>query len=281
MKKIVLSLVVIVSFGISASAQLYDQTAGVTINGVISAYMTNNDTIVQCADDFEVPSGSSWSVTSVTVHGFRNFQGPNMTELTVELWSDLVGPDAIIYSENVTLSGLGVPTPSNDTALVLNLSVPQTLTPGVYWLSVYGYSEANSRWNWTSHGPSVIGSEAMLLDADDYFGTGSIDWTNVTDLGLIDSDFAFAINGTDANAAIREISNELSIYPNPAIYVLNIESETNDVIEEVVLMNVDGKVVHRELNPKTEIDISELPAGAYLVEVSTAYGISRTEFVKR
>ena len=84
MKKMLLFFAVVSTLASSASAQYYDQTAGITTSGVISAYMTDNDTLVQSADDFTVPAGPDWDVTSVTVHGFRNGLGANMTDMQVQ-----------------------------------------------------------------------------------------------------------------------------------------------------------------------------------------------------
>jgi len=279
-----LSFAVVSTLAMSASAQLYDQTSGATTSGVISAYMTDNDTLVQSADDFTIPAGNDWNVTSVTVRGFRNpSQGgndPAMTDVTVEIYTDASGPGTVVYTEDITLAGGGVPAPNNDTALVLTLATPQTLSPGTYWLSVYGDSPSDSRWNWTTHGATPVGATAMLQDAEDYFGAGATSWTAVTALGLTDPDFAFQIGGTGGNVGISEISNEVSIYPNPATDVLNVVVESAEV-QNVIIYNVDGKIVVSEANPSTAINVAELPAGAYIVEVSTINGNSRTQFMKK
>lgn len=241
--------------------------------------MTDNDTLVQSADDFTVPAGANWDVTSVTVHGFRNNTGTNMTTMTVEIWSDATGPSAVLYTEDITLAGTGVPCPQADTVINLTLAATQTLSPGTYWLSVYGYTEAVSRWNWTTHGPTPIGATAMLLDADDYFGAAATSWTDVTALGLTDPDFAFKINGTVGSVGISENSNEVSIYPNPANEVLNIIVDAK--VTNVTIYNLAGNVVLNLINPSSQINIADLSTGSYTVEVSTINGIARTQVIKK
>lgn len=259
----------------SSSAQLYDQTGGITTSGVISAYMTDKDTLVQSADDFTVPAGADWNVTSVSVHGFRNGTGANMTSMVVEIFSDATGPGTIIYTEDITLSGAGVPVPNNDTTIVLPLAITQTLSPGTYWLSVYGDTESTCRWNWTTHGSTAIGNIAVLQDTEDFFGVGATTWTAVATLGLVDPDFAFIIGETVGNVGISELAdNEVSVYPNPAAEVLNVAVESANV-EQVFIYNVDGKLVVSELNTSIAINIADLPAGAYVVEFSTINGVSR------
>ena len=81
MKKILLSILMIGGIGVAATAQLnlHDQTTNHGTNGVISNYyidVATADTVIQCADDFVVPSGGSWDVSAITVAGFRGAGGP-------------------------------------------------------------------------------------------------------------------------------------------------------------------------------------------------------------
>ncbi|MFT6502291.1 MAG: hypothetical protein ACJASQ_002417 [Crocinitomicaceae bacterium] len=277
MKKMLLSFAVVSTLALSASAQYYDQTAGITASGVISAYMIDNDTLVQSADDFTVPAGPDWDVTSVTVHGFRNNAGANMTDMQVQIWTDAAGPGTPVYNALHVLPGAGVPSPNNDTTITITIP-STTLVPGTYWLSVYGFTEAASRWNWTTHGATPIGATAMLEDADDFFGAGATSWTAVTALGLTDPDFTFQINEVPV-IGIAEISDEISIYPNPAADVLNVVVDAE--VSNVTIYNVAGNVVLNEVNPSTQINIADLSAGAYIVEVSTINGVSRIQIMKK
>lgn len=278
MKKMLLSFAVVSTLALSASAQYYDQTAGITASGVISAYMTDNDTLVQTADDFTVPAGADWDVTSVTVHGFRNNPGPNMTDMQVQIWTNASGPSTPVYNALHVLSGAGVPSPNDDTTITITIP-STTLVPGTYWLSVYGFTEAASRWNWTTHGATQIGAVAMLQDDQDYFGAGATSWTAVTALGLTDPDFTFQINDVPTGVGITEISDEISIYPNPAVDVLNVVVDAE--VSNVTIYNIAGNVVLNEANPSTQINIADLSAGAYVVEVSTINGVSRTQIMKK
>ncbi|MDC0099945.1 T9SS type A sorting domain-containing protein [Crocinitomicaceae bacterium] len=278
MKKMLLFFAVVSTLASSASAQYYDQTAGITTSGVISAYMTDNDTLVQSADDFTVPAGPDWDVTSVTVHGFRNGLGANMTDMQVQIWTDAGGPSTPVYNALHVLPGAGVPSPNADTTITITIP-STTLIPGTYWLSVYGFTEAASRWNWTTHGAVQIGATAMLQDADDYFGAGATSWTAVTTLGLTDPDFTFQINENNGNIGISDIFNEVSIYPNPASDVLNVVVDAEE--SKVTIYNVTGNVVLNEVNPSTQINIAHLSAGAYVVEVSTINGVSRIQIIKK
>lgn len=63
-------------------------------------------------------------------------------------------------------------------------------------------------------------------------------------------------------------STQISIFPNPANTVLNIESDAE--ISQVILFNPQGQLV-KTANTKN-ISISELPSGLYFVKISLADG---------
>lgn len=280
MRKMFLSFATVLTLGLSVSAQLYDQTIGVTGNGAISTYMTDNDTLVQCADDFTIPNFAIWDITSVTVQGFRNDSGANMTEMTVEIFTDAGGPGALVYSGLHTIGGVGITAPVSDTAITLTIPT-QSLSAGTYWLSVYGYAESSAPWYWTTHGPDKIDSNAMLIDSDDYFGAGITAWTPLPIVGLVAPDLAFQIGGALANTGLTQIDGSvITVYPNPAIDVLNIDIESTE-INRVIILNISGEIVHTVYNPSTQINISELVSGVYFIEITTADGIARTQFIKK
>jgi hypothetical protein len=72
------------------------------------------------------------------------------------------------------------------------------------------------------------------------------------------------------NVAVTSInySGSVSVYPNPADNVLFIESP---VSVHSVILSPDGKLIRQQDNV-TSMDISNLPAGIYLVELFDAQG---------
>jgi hypothetical protein len=68
--------------------------------------------------------------------------------------------------------------------------------------------------------------------------------------------------------------NQLSIYPNPATGLVNIElEEAGEALENIKIFSIDGKLV-KEINivnnSTEQIDVSNLSRGFYLVELQTA-----------
>ena len=82
---------------------------------------------------------------------------------------------------------------------------------------------------------------------------------------------------TSESASINESNVELSVYPNPALDVLNISVDSP--IKSVKVLNLLGEVV-LETN-ESQIDVSFLEAGVFFVEVETTSGTSTRKFIKK
>jgi hypothetical protein len=70
------------------------------------------------------------------------------------------------------------------------------------------------------------------------------------------------------------------IYPNPAMNILNIESEIS--IEKVSVYNILGQEVISKY-PNTELvtlDVSSLQSGVYILKTSINGNVSSTRFIK-
>lgn len=66
---------------------------------------------------------------------------------------------------------------------------------------------------------------------------------------------------------ILENTLDISIYPNPAINSININAEG---LEQIDIFNCTGQLIHtiRTTLVNNEIDISELPAGMYFIQIN-------------
>jgi len=63
----------------------------------------------------------------------------------------------------------------------------------------------------------------------------------------------------------------ISIFPNPAINYFTITTENNQLLKEVELYTIEGKLVKQQIfsESKAIIKTSELPQGMYIIEVKT------------
>lgn len=83
------------------------------------------------------------------------------------------------------------------------------------------------------------------------------------------------------NISELEIESTVQLWPNPAREILNIESE--DVIQSVRIIGLDGKLVYQKENMqvlKKAIDISHLAPQLYSVSILTEKGTETIRFAK-
>ena len=88
------------------------------------------------------------------------------------------------------------------------------------------------------------------------------------------------------NGINDHLFNSITIYPNPANDVVNVECTMNNV-QEVEVIDVYGKVVRTVVGANnysplpTRINVSGLAAGMYFVRVTTEEGVVTKQFVKK
>ncbi|MDX1350173.1 MAG: T9SS type A sorting domain-containing protein [Putridiphycobacter sp.] len=259
---------------------LYVQTAGASGSGIVSnRYTDAGDTIVASADDFTVNVGDVWHVTDITVSGFRNGTGADMTSMKVEIFADAGGmPSATaIYSADHTIGA--IPAPANDTAITITLNSTVDLSAGTYWLSVVGATPGTSRWNWTAVS-GAFDAPAMLIDADNYFGLGATSWSTLPSLGLSFTDLSFRIGGNGDFASVEdETLAKISLYPNPVTDIMTIGNVEASEINSISVYSISGQL-QSQLPVASQIDLSNLASGTYVIEVSTQAGVIRRKFNK-
>lgn len=85
--------------------------------------------------------------------------------------------------------------------------------------------------------------------------------------------------GPDASIAENTENNKIELYPNPA--TSNLTISTHDIIENIQIQSVDGKVIQNIDTPSNTIDVSELPNGIYLIQVKTLTETYTLKFVKK
>lgn len=74
----------------------------------------------------------------------------------------------------------------------------------------------------------------------------------------------------------EEVLSEANVFPNPSEDFITISTDSE--IDQVTVYGLNGKVMLTQNNGN--IDISNLPAGAYIAKVKTTTGVSQARFVK-
>ena len=124
------------------------------------------------------------------------------------------------------------------------------------------------------------GSEVGELDLLVGAGTGNA----ASSVGVFDNISATA-TATDTLLAIESVevsASNFETYPNPATNVVNISSKNNG-INSVVMTDVNGRTVKNVTiasTTETQINISDLAAGVYMMKITSNEGTATKKIIK-
>ena len=234
--------------------------------------LTQDNNIIQCADDFDVPANTTWNITSIYTNGSPVYAAATTTidRYGIIIYNNINGvPEVVLFSDSVTLALEG----SNlDTTQTLLLNTPVSLSTGKYWLSVFAIYDtattiASCRWHWKS-GQNNIGETCVLQSTTSLFGS-PFSWTKLpTLLGINENSYYFKINGSSNSGITNNPINKINIYPNPSNGSLNITNAEN---ANIIVYNLLGEAVKNiSINSAfSTIDLSKLSNGSYIIKVIT------------
>ena len=179
---------------------LYDQTAGAGTNSLASQNFEAAYDVYDCqgADDFEVPAGETWSITSIDAPGaYYNGVGP-ATSFNVWFYTDASG---LPGTEVASALNASYTDPGGLGSVTIDFSPAIDLGEGTYWVSVQANLDygVGGQWGWTEHLP--INTESAWQNPGGGFGSPCTTWGyRVTTCGVVGTtgypDFAFRLNGT-------------------------------------------------------------------------------------
>ena len=89
------------------------------------------------------------------------------------------------------------------------------------------------------------------------------------------------INILEETMSVEETSFEgFSFYPNPAKDVVNLNINNNQVIEQIDIFDITGKKVSTFKHPNSQLNVSQLKAGNYLLKVQLEDSHQTFKFIK-
>jgi len=267
---------------------LHEQVDGSQTTGIISQY---NETATQFdtenADDFMVPDGETWAVTSMYVRGF--FGGPaagvpptitNCPEAHVFVWEDdFDSPGEMIAQRTIEPVGEGGEMIATFEEVVLG--------EGHYWVSFVCFgigldSGVEDRWNWFVNANETNYQPAHIRNENGGFGDGAFeDWTSFDGLGFPGTDLDWYIAGqagvSSEGGAQPLAFSLLQNFPNPAVGSTEVQfmlDETADITVTVydalgrqVMQPFSGTMTPGQQN--VTVDVSGLPVGTYFYRVQS------------
>lgn len=133
---------------------------------------------------------------------------------------------------------------------------------------------------WTKYSYTITGFTAptQCKFAFRYFVTNG--GTNGTKSDIIGID-SFSVDTTDL-ATNQNLDQDFSVFPNPATNVVTVLNKKGDVIKNIEITDLNGRVIST-LNENTissEINISSLTSGIYFLKVQTENGLAVTKLMK-
>ncbi|MDB4581948.1 M1 family aminopeptidase [Draconibacterium sp.] len=97
----------------------------------------------------------------------------------------------------------------------------------------------------------------------------------------IDPDYwLVSITEEVVNVPLTAISDEVIIYPNPFSDIVNIYHPKNETINDLKLFKLNGKLVKNIKNNLTQLNLSDLASGEYIIKVTTPKRVCSKKIIK-
>jgi hypothetical protein len=112
----------------------------------------------------------------------------------------------------------------------------------------------------------------LLVDATTYYATQTSNGCTSTSL---------AVTVTVNLAAQSFEINSIMVYPNPVSSVLFIKHASNITFDTITLFDVSGKLILIQALNNSQIDVTNLPSGMYLLKATYGSEQFNTKFVKK
>jgi len=262
-----------------------------------------------CADDFIIPAGQSWTISSIELFGYQTgYAGTTspFTGVTLNIFSSnpsatgavsVFGDDTTnrfasssdgmmyrIFNSSVPAPGSAVGTTRRIWKVVGTAS--KTLAAGTYWLKFQ--LDAGATGNFA---PPVTlpGTRGLATFNAVQYQSATSTWTPLIDAGNpaaapdYTMDMPFIINytvlGTNENL---QYDNRVVLYPNPAkdYFKLNLPPESKKASTIVFVYDAAGKLI-QSFNYSESYDIKKLSPGIYLLKINDGQNVKTAKLIKR
>ncbi|WP_422360103.1 fibronectin type III domain-containing protein [Reichenbachiella sp.] len=198
----------------SADEAIYSQLDGSSNNGELEGMY--NDALSQNADNFSVPGGQSWEVSTVTNKAFTLGDDPmNLQSIDVTFYNDDEGaPGTIVETQTITTASNQIIGGShNSPSLTVRLNEIVDLPTGDYWVSILPTFNANAFL--AEGGYSALYAWYTIGDSGDSYAADE----TVNVFESYGSEMQFTINGTqDISDYLPTVANaidDIEIFENP------------------------------------------------------------------
>ncbi|SFM98040.1 Por secretion system C-terminal sorting domain-containing protein [Chryseobacterium oleae] len=263
------------------------------------------------ADDFTVPAGSSWQITTIDFFAYQtNYAGATAPFNTVRVnmfSSDPSVAGAVsVYGDDTTnrfsaavdanmyrTGNTSVPVAAVPTTVrkiwKVTASTPKTLSPGTYWIKYQLQNVVTASAGFLPP-VTIVGSRGLPTFNAKQFDAILSTWAPITDTGNpvaapdVPLDMPFVITFTATTLGTQETmqyDNRIQVYPNPAKDNFRINNPEKLKISSVEIIDASGKLV-RTLQGSEEYSVSDLPKGNYILKIKNEGGLTKiTKLLKQ
>ena len=261
----------------------------------LNATITNPDNVTVTAKGFEWKASAGGTYTSVAGTGTGNNFSANLSGLTANTGytykAFITFNGTTVYGNEMTFTTLPEDTPEPcNVPTNLHATTIQNEAITIAW-----NADANvSSWN-IQYRPVGGSLTTATSNTNSYTITGLTGLTTYEIQVQADcgdgnlSDWTAAITPQTTNVGIEEhLLNSISLYPNPANDVINVQCTMNNVqLEGIEIIDVYGKVVRTVVGANNyspmpiRINVHGLASGMYFVRVATDEGTVTKTFIKK
>lgn len=277
-------------------------------NAGISGYYINSlATNFALADDFVVPAGETWNITSFDFYCYQtNYAGTGApidvlriqiyngdpsaggTLVTGDLTTNVY--DASNSAEAMMYRAFNTVTPSPGTApgttrkiWRVRGNITASLQPGTYWVVYQSHATSDTAFFYPTE--TVVGARTQDGWNAKQLNVTTATWATIVDGGNpatapdVQQDFPFDINGTVLGVNQNDFDAQVSLSPNPVKDILTISVPTNVVVKSATIYDLNGKLV-QQVNESTSINVSQLAVGNYVLKLTSDSGEVAKKFIK-
>lgn len=296
MKKLLLSLTLLA--GSMASAQIFQENWDGNGPGVSNWILYNLDNRTPVGPDGTSGEPLSFLVQDAwTVLSLADIQGANPDYAGYP--AAATGMDGNIIASNSWYVPVGV---ANDWLVSPLITVPAGTTGlNLNWAAVSlgntSFLEDYRVLISPTGGSAVANFTTLLLDVNDELNTGNYR-TVALPASLAGTSFRIAfqndgndqyvmfldnisVTGTLSNSEF--LANKFNLYPNPSNSIVNISSNDAILIDKVEITDINGRIVksfNADATSSTSINVSDLNAGVYFLNISSAEGLAVKKLIK-
>ncbi|SMC50548.1 T9SS type A sorting domain-containing protein [Moheibacter sediminis] len=277
------------------------QSDGIDVNNT-AGYTGDQAQNYMLSDDFRVPDGESWGVSSVELFVYKTDYLGNCPIVSTNVFffdhihgSNVTFPQSVSSCQNTqmlrvfnSVKEAGIFDANITKRQIYKFTIPVSnvnLEPGYY--SLRFQTQAGGTHFYPAVTVPGARNNITELPAQQSSDNG-VNWTNIIDPGYAnieaEQDLPFIINysalGTNE---MMSLDNRIKLYPNPAKehFSAFLPDNFNRNNLKISVKDLTGKMVMNFTQFQEEFNISSLPKGIYVVTVSDGKNINTNKLIKQ